>query len=181
MVLHLPYPEGGFGVTFNDVNKDAVFYTLLHVLWLVLVLSLRNVRMYTVHLLMTHLLCYILYTAFTMLGKSTREGVKRGVCRHERMKRERGMKGRDERTRGIEICISDDFTMIKPTAPFKLAKHGALRKRNWSDSSGSSLAKLEADASRRECKKSRRMKSSYKCPVVSTVKGMKTIGSGWFK
>jgi hypothetical protein len=27
MVLHLPHTEGGFGVTFNDVTKDAVFHT----------------------------------------------------------------------------------------------------------------------------------------------------------
>ena len=27
MVLHLPHAEGGFGVTFNDINKDSVFYT----------------------------------------------------------------------------------------------------------------------------------------------------------
>jgi hypothetical protein len=27
MVLHLPYTEGDFGVTFNDVTKDTVFYT----------------------------------------------------------------------------------------------------------------------------------------------------------
>ena len=27
MVLHLTHPEGGFGVTFNDVTKDDVFYT----------------------------------------------------------------------------------------------------------------------------------------------------------
>ncbi len=27
MVLHLPHPEGGFGVTFNDVTKDAACYT----------------------------------------------------------------------------------------------------------------------------------------------------------
>jgi hypothetical protein len=27
MVLHLPHAEGGFGVTFNDVSKDAAFYT----------------------------------------------------------------------------------------------------------------------------------------------------------
>jgi hypothetical protein len=26
MVLHLPHAGGGFGVTFNDVTKDAVFY-----------------------------------------------------------------------------------------------------------------------------------------------------------
>ena len=27
MVLHLSHPEGGFGVTFNDVTKDDAFYT----------------------------------------------------------------------------------------------------------------------------------------------------------
>ena len=27
MVLHLPHAEGGFGVTFNCVTKDAAFYT----------------------------------------------------------------------------------------------------------------------------------------------------------
>jgi hypothetical protein len=27
MVLHLPHAEGGFGVTFNDVTKDATVYT----------------------------------------------------------------------------------------------------------------------------------------------------------
>ena len=27
MCLHLPHTEGGFGVTFNDVTKDAAFYT----------------------------------------------------------------------------------------------------------------------------------------------------------
>jgi hypothetical protein len=27
LVLHLPHAEGGFGVTFNDVTKDVVFYT----------------------------------------------------------------------------------------------------------------------------------------------------------
>ncbi len=27
MVLHLPHAEGDFGVTFNDITKDAAFYT----------------------------------------------------------------------------------------------------------------------------------------------------------
>jgi hypothetical protein len=27
MVLHLPHAKGGFGVTFNDITKDAAFYT----------------------------------------------------------------------------------------------------------------------------------------------------------
>ena len=56
------------------------------------------------------------------------------------------MKGRNEMSRGMEIRIADAFATIKPTAPFKLAKKNALRKRNWSVSSGNSLAK--ADASR---------------------------------
>ena len=36
MVLHLPHAEGGFGVTFNDVTKDAAFYitTSRFVAWL---------------------------------------------------------------------------------------------------------------------------------------------------
>ena len=55
-------------------------------------------------------------------GKSTREGGKRGVGRRERMKRVNGMNDPDERSRGIEIRTADAFTMIKPTAPFKLVK-----------------------------------------------------------
>ena len=38
---------------------------------------------------------------------SVREGIKSGVGRHERMKRDRGTNDRDERSRGIEIHISD--------------------------------------------------------------------------
>ena len=36
MVLHSPHVAGGFGVTFNDVTKDAAFYTLTSrfVVWL---------------------------------------------------------------------------------------------------------------------------------------------------
>ena len=37
MVLHLPLAEGGFGVTCNDITKDAAFYTTttsLFVAWL---------------------------------------------------------------------------------------------------------------------------------------------------
>jgi hypothetical protein len=36
MVLHLPHAEGGFGVTFDDVTKDDVFYptTSRFVTWL---------------------------------------------------------------------------------------------------------------------------------------------------
>jgi len=28
MVLHLSHPEGGYGVTFNDVTKDSTYYTV---------------------------------------------------------------------------------------------------------------------------------------------------------
>ena len=36
MVLHLPYAEGGYGVTFNDVTKDEAYYTTTSrfVVWL---------------------------------------------------------------------------------------------------------------------------------------------------
>ena len=60
------------------------------------------------------------------------------------MKRDRGMNDQDERSRGVEIRIPDDFTIIKQTVLFKLAKHSSLRKRNWSDSSGSSFVKVDA-------------------------------------
>ena len=89
------------------------------------------------------------------------------------------MKDRDERSRGIVTHISDVFAIIKPTAPFRSAKHETLRKRNWSDSSWNSLVKT--DVSRCECKKNNIRKSSYRYPVVSTVSGMKVIGSGRFK
>ena len=72
----------------------------------------------------------------------------RGVGRHERMKHGRGMKDREERSKGIEIHIDDTFTIIKPTVPFKLAKHEERRKRNWSDSSGNSLTKTDTHGDR---------------------------------
>ena len=72
-----------------------------------------------------------------------REGAKSGVGRHERIKHGRGTQDRDERSNGIEIRIADAFAIIKPTAPLRLAKHEARRKRNWSDSSGNSLAKAD--------------------------------------
>ena len=57
------------------------------------------------------------------------------------MKHGREMEDREERSKGIEIRISDTFTIIKPTTPFKLTKHEVQRKRNWSDSSVNSLDK----------------------------------------
>ena len=29
MVLHLPHADSGFGMTFNDISKDAAFYTTM--------------------------------------------------------------------------------------------------------------------------------------------------------
>ena len=52
-----------------------------------------------------------------------KRGVKNVVGRHERMKCGRGMQVREERSKGIEIRIADAFFIIKPTEPFKLAKH----------------------------------------------------------
>ena len=62
---------------------------------------------------------------------------------------------------------------------FRLAKQAARRKRNWSDSSGSSF--VRADASRWACKKSKRMRASYIRLEVSTANGRKAIRSGRFK
>ncbi len=48
MCLHLPHAQGDFGVSFNDVSRDAVgmlrFILLFDVMWLGWVLSPRNVR-----------------------------------------------------------------------------------------------------------------------------------------
>jgi hypothetical protein len=54
--------------------------------------------------------------------KSTREGARSGVERRELMKRDNDMEDRDERSRGIEIRMTDVFSQIKPTEPFRLAK-----------------------------------------------------------
>jgi hypothetical protein len=43
------------------------------------------------------------------------------------MKLDSGMKDLDERSRGIEILISDVFAMINPTEPFRLLKQVARR------------------------------------------------------
>ena len=58
------------------------------------------------------------------------EGVRSGVGRRERMKRDSGMKDRDDRSRGMKIRMVDAFAKIKPTEPFRLAKQEARRNRN---------------------------------------------------
>jgi hypothetical protein len=47
----------------------------------------------------------------------TREGVKSGKGRLERMKRGNGIKDRDDRSTGIEILMTDTFVKINPTDP----------------------------------------------------------------
>ena len=59
-----------------------------------------------------------------------REWSKNVVGRRERMKHGSGMKDRDERSRRIEILITDTFVMIKPTEPVRLVKQSTRRKRN---------------------------------------------------
>jgi hypothetical protein len=58
-----------------------------------------------------------------------RKGDRRGVKRREWMKRDNGMKDRDERSRGIEIHMTDDFSKINPTEPFRLVKQVVRRNR----------------------------------------------------
>jgi hypothetical protein len=43
MLLHLPHAEGGFGMTCNDITKDAAFYTsTCFVAWLGIFLQDRQ-------------------------------------------------------------------------------------------------------------------------------------------
>jgi len=63
-------------------------------------------------------------------GKRTREGSGSGVGYREQMKRDSGIKDRDDRSRGIEILIPDVFDKIKPTDPLKLGKQTGRRNRN---------------------------------------------------
>jgi hypothetical protein len=50
------------------------------------------------------------------------KGARHGVGCRERMKQVSGIKDRDERSRGVEILMTDVFTKIKPTEPFRLGK-----------------------------------------------------------
>jgi hypothetical protein len=91
-------------------------------------------------------------------GEKTREGAKKGATRLDHMKHGSGIKGRDDRSSGIEIHIADTLAKINPTDPLILAKQAVRRNLNCSDSSGISLARTEA--SRWVCRNSRRLKSS---------------------
>jgi hypothetical protein len=63
------------------------------------------------------------------------------VTRLDRMKHGSGIKGRDDRSSGIEIRISDTLAKINPTDPLILAKQAARRNLNCSDSSGTAGCK----------------------------------------
>jgi hypothetical protein len=66
------------------------------------------------------------------------------VGRLERIKRDRGINDREERSSGIEILMVDAFAKSKPSDPLRLDKQATRRKQNGSDSSGSSLARAHA-------------------------------------
>jgi hypothetical protein len=46
------------------------------------------------------------------------------------MKRDNGIKGRDEKSSGIEFLMVDTFVKINPTGPLRLDKQVVRRKRN---------------------------------------------------
>jgi hypothetical protein len=48
----------------------------------------------------------------------------------ERMKRGSGIKGRDDKSSGMEIRMVEALAKINPTDPLTLAKQAARRKRN---------------------------------------------------
>ena len=76
---------------------------------------------------------------------------------------------------GIVTLITEVLTKIRPKETLRLVTGSVCKKRNCSDSSGNSPAKILA--SRCACKKSRRVKSSYTRPEVFTETGRKTMGS----
>jgi hypothetical protein len=68
------------------------------------------------------------------------------------------MKDLVDKSMGIVTRIAEALARIKPTEPLRLDKREARKKRNCSDSSGNSPVKILA--SRCECKKNSRAKSS---------------------
>jgi hypothetical protein len=64
--------------------------------------------------------------------------------RRELKKRGKGMKDRVDKSMGIVTHIAEALPRIKPTDPLRLAKREARKKRNCSDSSGNSPAKILA-------------------------------------
>jgi hypothetical protein len=54
------------------------------------------------------------------------------------------MKGHVDKSMGIVTHITEALSRIKPTDPIRLVKREALKKRNCSDSSGNTPAKILA-------------------------------------
>ena len=59
------------------------------------------------------------------------------------MKHGSGVKGRDDKSSGIEIRMTDVLAKINPTDPLILGKEAERRNLNCSDSSGISLVRAE--------------------------------------
>jgi hypothetical protein len=76
-------------------------------------------------------------------GQRTREGVKSRMGRLKWMKHGSGIKDRDDRSSGIEILMTDVFSKINPTVPWRLSKQAEWRNRKWSDSSGCSSVRTD--------------------------------------
>jgi hypothetical protein len=68
-------------------------------------------------------------------GEKTREGVKSVVDLLERKRHGGGIKGLDDKSRGMEILMAEAFAKNKPTDPLILDRNTARRKRKWSDTS----------------------------------------------
>jgi hypothetical protein len=86
------------------------------------------------------------------------------------------MKDHVDKSMGIVILISESLVKIKPTDPSRFSKCDTHKKRNCSDSSVNSPAKILP--SRCTWKKNRRTKSSETRPEVLTTTVRKTMGSG---
>ncbi len=59
------------------------------------------------------------------------------------MKHGNGIKGREDKSSGIEIRMTDALAKINPTDPLILVNQAVRRNLNCSDSSGISLARVE--------------------------------------
>ena len=62
-------------------------------------------------------------------GEKTRERVKSVVGPLDRMKRDGGIKGLDDKSSGMEILMAEAFAKINPTKPLILGQQAAQRKR----------------------------------------------------
>jgi hypothetical protein len=89
------------------------------------------------------------------------------------------MKDRVDKSMGIVTHIPEALARIKPTESLRLVKREPRKKRNCSDSSGNSPAKIIS--SRCTCKKSSRAKSSNLhsgCLVEGTIR-LRSTGGGY--